>query len=249
MELLPGAESWSHMSSGGRGALCLHGFTGNPNSMRGVAGAFAEAGFHVELPRLPGHGTTIEDMLTTGWADWTGEVEAAYRRLSERAEHIVVCGLSMGGSLTLHAALNHPEVRGIVCVNPAVHSQPDEVLDMVRGMMEEGTIVMPGIGSDIADPDVTEEAYEGTPLPPLLSLMAGLAGQSGRYGELMMPLLLITSEQDHVVEPEQSRTLADAYGGYVDHVWLTRSFHVATLDYDAPDIRERAVAFGEKVCS
>ena len=49
----------------------LHGFTGNPSSMRGVAEALAAAGYHVELPLLPGHGTTIDDMLTTGWADWT----------------------------------------------------------------------------------------------------------------------------------------------------------------------------------
>ena len=60
----------------------LHGFTGNPSSMRGLAEAFAAAGFHVEMPRLPGHGTTVDEMLTTAWADWTATVEAAYQRLS-----------------------------------------------------------------------------------------------------------------------------------------------------------------------
>ena len=66
------------------GALVLHGFTGNPSSMRGLAETLAAEGLHVELPRLPGHGTTIEDMLTTGWADWTAEVESAYQRLAAR---------------------------------------------------------------------------------------------------------------------------------------------------------------------
>ena len=81
--VLPGAEAWS--PRGARqvrrppaGFLALHGFTGNPSSMRGFAEAVAGAGYHVELPRLPGHGTTIEDMLTTGWADWVAEAEAAY---------------------------------------------------------------------------------------------------------------------------------------------------------------------------
>ena len=249
MELLPGAASWSHLTEGRRGALCLHGFTGNPNSMRAVAEAFAAAGYHVELPRLPGHGTNIDDMLQTTWVDWSGAAEAAYQRLAERADHIVVCGLSMGGSLTLHVALRHNDIRGLVCVNPAVQSQPDEVLNMVRGMIDEGTITMPGIGSDIADPESSETAYEGTPLPPLMSLMSGLAGQEQRYGELHMPLLLMTSEQDHVVDPDQSRYLAGAYGGEVEHVWMTRSYHVATLDYDAADIRERAVAFADRLCS
>ena len=42
--LLPGAEPWSH-DAGPVGALCLHGFTGNPGAMRPVAEAFAAAGF------------------------------------------------------------------------------------------------------------------------------------------------------------------------------------------------------------
>ena len=81
--VLPGAEPWSHTApdptdGAAPGALVLHGFTGNPSSMRPLAEAFAGAGFHVELPRLPGHGTSIEDMQATGWADWTGEVDASY---------------------------------------------------------------------------------------------------------------------------------------------------------------------------
>ena len=51
--VLPGAEPFS--SPGGpHGALVLHGFTGCPQSMRGLAEAFAAAGFAVELPRLRG---------------------------------------------------------------------------------------------------------------------------------------------------------------------------------------------------
>ena len=46
---------------------------------------------------------------------------------------------------------------------------------------EEGNAVMPGIGSDIADPDVAEIAYEGTPLLALLSLQNdGLATMADR---------------------------------------------------------------------
>jgi carboxylesterase len=85
--ILAGAEPWSHTARdpSAAGFLALHGFTGNPSSVRGLAKAAAAAGFHVDLPRLPGHGTTVEEMLTTGWADWTGEVEAAYQRLADRS--------------------------------------------------------------------------------------------------------------------------------------------------------------------
>jgi carboxylesterase len=114
-------------------------------------------------------------------------------------------------------------------------------------MLDEGTEVMPGIGSDIADPDVTESAYEGTPVRPLLSLMDGLGGLVPGYPTMSMPLLLLTAPQDHVVEPVQSDALAAAYGGPIERVTLERSYHVATLDYDKDLIFERAVAFGQKV--
>ena len=247
LQLLPGAEPWS--AEGGRaGALCLHGFTGNPTSMRGLAEAFAAAGFTVELPRLPGHGTTVEDMKTTDWADWTAEVEAAYQRLAARTDKVVVSGLSMGGSLTLWTALQHPEVAGIVCINPATKPQPAELMEMLHGMVDEGTDTMPGIGADIADPDATESAYEQTPLRPLISLVEdGLASLSERYSEITCPLLLLTSPQDHVVEPSNGDFLAETFGGPVERISLERSYHVATLDFDKDVIFEAAVAFGRKV--
>jgi carboxylesterase len=247
LQLLPGAEPWS-VDGGPAGALCLHGFTGNPTSMRGVAEAFAAAGFSVELPRLPGHGTTVEDMKTTNWADWTAEVEAAYQRLAARTDRVVVSGLSMGGSLALWTALAHPEVAGIVCINPATKPQPPELMEMLHGMVAEGTDVMPGIGADIADPDATESAYDQTPLRPLLSLVEdGLAPMRDRYGEITCPLLLLTSPQDHVVEPSNGDFLAETFGGPVERISLDRSYHVATLDYDKDVIFEAAVAFGRKV--
>jgi len=247
-ELLPGAEPWS-AAGGAAGALCLHGFTGSPASMRPVALALAAAGFTVELPRLPGHGTTVDDMITTGWADWTAAAESAYQDLAARSERIVVAGLSMGGSLTLWLAARHPEIAGIVCINPAVVPAQPEVLDMVRGMLAEGEDRLPGGDPDIADPNAVGTSYAQTPLAPLLSLMEGLAGLHADLGRITSPLLLMTSPNDHVVPPTDSDALAAAVSGPVERVTLERSYHVATLDYDGELVAEHAVAFARKVTS
>ncbi|MEI2707245.1 MAG: alpha/beta fold hydrolase [Ilumatobacteraceae bacterium] len=246
--ILPGAEPMSHVSSGTAGALVLHGFTGNPSSMRGVADAFAAAGFHVELPRLPGHGTVVEEMLPTRWADWLGEAEAALARLRERAEQVVVVGLSMGGTLTLTLGANHPDLAGLICVNPAAQPQPDEVVAMVTDFIDQGMEVMPGIGSDIADPDTKEIAYDSTPLRALPSLAQdGLAPLAQRYPQMRIPLPVMTSPQDHVVDPGQSEFLAASYAGPVERISLERSYHVATQDYDKDLIVESAVEFARRV--
>ncbi len=248
-DILPGADAWSTDGAGpgSPGALCIHGFTGNPTSMRPVAEAFAAAGFAVELPRLPGHGTTIDDMLTTSWDDWSAEAEAAYQRIAARASKVVVAGLSMGGTLTVWLAENHPEIAGIVAINAAVAPQAPEIVEMVKGMVDEGQTLMPGIGSDIAKPGVIESAYDGTPLKPLLSLIDAAEGVSERLGDVTCAVLIMTSPNDHVVDPTASDLLAEKVSGPVERVSLERSFHVATVDYDAELIQERAVEFGKKV--
>jgi carboxylesterase len=238
----------SHEGTTRVGVLVVHGFTGNPTSMRGLAEAMAALGHHVEMPRLPGHGTTIEDMLDTTWADWSGEVAAAHGRLAERTDTIVVMGLSMGGALTLWSGFHLSGIAGLVCVNPATKPAPAEVVEMVDELVSDGVELAPAVGGDIADPDAVEVAYEGSPLRAALSMWRdGLAPIADRYAELTMPLLLITSRQDHVVEPADSEHLATTYGGDVEHIWLDRSYHVATQDYDAADIERRAGEFVARV--
>jgi len=242
--VLPGAEPMSHEGTTRTGVLVHHGSTGNPSPTRGIADAMAAAGHHVEMPRLPGHGTTIEDMVPTGWSDWTREVVKAHGRLADRVHSIVVVGLSMGGALTLWSGLHLDGIVGLVCVNPATTPQGADVIEMLQDLVADGLEVAPAIGGDIADPDVEESSYDGAPLRALLSFMnEGLVPMTERYGELHVPLLLFTSRQDHVVEPSNSEHLAATYGGPVDHVWLDRSFHVATQDYDRDDIIRRVGVF------
>jgi carboxylesterase len=246
--IIPGAEPWAHVGTSNSGALVLHGFTGNPSSVRGVAGALAAVGFHVELPRLSGHGTVVDDLVPTRWADWLADAEAAYQRLAQRTANIVVVGLSMGGSLTLRLGADHPEIAGLVCINPAAEPQPAELIHMLGMMVDGGTAVIPGIGSDIADPDSNETAYDGTPVEALLSLLVdGVEPNSTCYPQMKMPLLLMHSPQDHVVDPTQAEYLAARYGGPVERVSLDRSFHVATQDYDKELIVESTIEFATRV--
>jgi carboxylesterase len=229
------------------GALVIHGFTGAPSSVQSLADAFHQAGFEVSMPLLPGHGTQVADMVPTRWVDWSAAVDEAYNDLAARCSKVVVAGLSMGGTLTLWTALRHPEVAAAICVNPAAQAQSAEVIAMLDDLLSQGVERMPAIGSDIAMPDVVEDAYPETPVAPLRSLLLdGVAPLEPRYGAARVPLLLCTSRQDHVVDPAQSDFLAERWGATVERLWLDRSFHVATQDHDAALIAENAVAFARR---
>ena len=95
MPLLPGAEPFTH-HGGATGVLLCHGFTGSPQSLRPWAEYLAEAGLSVWLPRLPGHGTTWQEMARTRWEDWYAEVDRAFDELRAKSDEIFVMGLSMG---------------------------------------------------------------------------------------------------------------------------------------------------------
>ena len=238
--VLPGAEpqSWP---GGPNGALVIHGFTGSPQSMRGLAEAFAVAGFTTELPLLPGHGTSIDDMLPTRWADWSAAAEAAYVDLAARCERVVVAGLSMGGTLAIWLAARHPEVAGLVTVNAAAMPQP-EIAQLLAPMIEAGEEAFDAIGNDVANGTV-ELAYDRTPIAALASLTAALDDLQPLLPQVRCPTLVMSSPEDHVVPPASSDHLAASVAGPVERVTLARSYHVATLDHDAELIEREAVAF------
>lgn len=246
--VMPGCEPLSHVAGSATGVLVVHGFTGTPFSVRGVADVMIDAGHDVEVPRLPGHGTHVDDLVTRSWADWAAAVADARRTLAERVERVVVVGQSMGATLALWLALSEPGVDGIVCINPVTRPRSPEELGLIDELIEDGLVIVPGDGSDIADPEGHDITYDGTPLVPVRSFLCdGVAPISGRFGELRAPLLLFTSRQDHVVPPADSEHLAATYGGPVEHVWLERSFHVATRDLDRELVGSAAASFVAEV--
>lgn len=228
--------------NGPTGVLVLHGFTGSPQSMRPLALRFAEDGHSVELPRLPGHGTKIEDLVPTRFDDWYRAASDAYAELAGRTERVVVVGLSMGGTLaTLLAIENEP--AGMIVINPQVTPPAEAVVDVVRGLVEEGVVTIPAIGGDIAKEGVEELAYAATPVAALMSFIERCQTLPDQLSRITCPVLIFTSPEDHVVDPSSSDALAAGVSGPVERVTLEKSYHVATLDHDAKLIQDRSSAF------
>jgi len=243
VSVLEGAEEFSHHGAAAVGVLFCHGFTGTPQSLRSWAGEVAAAGYHVELPRLPGHGTTWQEMNRTGWQDWYATVDAALARLRERCGTVFVAGLSMGGCLALRLAEEHGDrIDGLVLVNPFVRmSDPKlRLLPVLRRL----TGSVRGISSDIKKPETLELAYDRTPLHALASLLLMSAGVVQNLDTVTQPVLLLRSVTDHVVPADNGPLILDRISSTdVTQVLLEDSYHVATLDHDADRIVKESLAF------
>jgi carboxylesterase len=238
-ELLPGNRRI--------GVLLSHGFTGSPFSMRPWAEFLAREGYAVEVPRLPGHGTSWQDMNTTTYDDWYGEVSRTLDKLVAENDQVFVAGLSMGGGLALRLAAERPgDVAGLLLVNPAVNSGSLKLLPVP--FLKHLVPGMPTIGNDIKKPSIDEYAYPKVPLKALHSMMRGWKPLRRDLHKVTAPILMFRSTIDHVVDPSSGRIiLASVSSKDVTERLLENSFHVATLDYDAQAIFEESLKFLQTV--
>ena len=230
------------------GVLLSHGFTGSPASVVPWGRYLAEQGYAVSVPLLPGHGTSWQEMTRTTFADYYAALEAAFETLRARTDAVVVGGLSMGGCLALWLAANRPDdVAGLVLVNPAVASTNKQLLALP--LLKHVLKAVPAIGNDIKKPGVDEHAYDKTPLRPLATMVSAWKQVRADLPKVRAPLLLFRSAEDHLVDPSSARIILGTVSSReATETVLTDSYHVATLDNDAPVIFEESAAFVRRVC-
>jgi carboxylesterase len=242
MPVMPGAEAFSHRG-GPTGVLLCHGFTGSPQSLRPWAEYLAGAGLSVSLPRLPGHGTTWQEMARTRWEDWFAEADRAFEELRGWSEEIFVMGLSMGGCLALRLAeLHGPAVSGLVVVNPSVTA--DTRLIALAPVLKLVVPSLKGIASDIKKENVSELGYDRVPVRAVATLPGLWRTTRDHLGDLSQPVLVYRSTTDHVVGPASLEVLRAALpAGQLDVRELRNSYHVATLDNDAEVIFTGSLEF------
>jgi carboxylesterase len=242
--VLPGAEPFAFPGSTGAdgrtGVLLVHGFTGTPMSMRAWGEHLAAGGFAVRCPLLPGHGTRWQDCNEVDEDAWVAAALQALDALTAECDSVFVAGLSMGGTVAIRLAELRPDVAGLVVVNPSLLTRRLDarllpVLARVTGSWAP-------IGSDIKKPGTVELAYDRLPLRGMMSLRRLWRTTRAELHRVTAPVLAFTSVEDHVVEPESTDVLLDGVSSEdVTQVRLEDSYHVATLDNDAPLIFERTV--------
>ncbi|MBO0845436.1 MAG: alpha/beta fold hydrolase [Nocardioides sp.] len=235
--------------TGGRpvGVLLVHGYTGSPASMRPWAQALADRGYAVEVPLLPGHGTRWQDLNRVSWTEWYAEAEAAFDRLHQSCDAVVVGGLSMGGSVALRLAEEHgDQVAGVVLVNPFVSSTRKELVALP--VLKHVVPSLRGVVNDIKKPGQDEHGYQRLPLKGLAAVTEMWKVVVPELGRVTQPLLYFRSTDDHVIDPSSSPTVLTGVGSAdVDERLLDNSYHVATLDHDAERIFEESAEFIARV--
>ena len=111
-------------------------------------------------------------------------------------------------------------------------------------------VLQPGrasVGDDIKKPDVTEWGYDVLPTKGVVQLNKMLKETRANLHKVKAPTLLFHSVDDHVLPITNSNIIMseiDSISG--QRIELTNSYHVATLDFDAPLIFANSLAHVEQ---
>lgn len=239
---MEGADEFA-LGSGPVGALLVHGFTGSPQGLRGLGDYLAGRGLAVVGIRLPGHGTTWQDLNRYRFGHWVEAVEAGYERITSESEQVFVVGLSFGAALALEFSARRPEdVAGIVTLAGFVRTRDPR--RFLAPVIRRLTRSVPGVGNDIADPGGREIAYERFPTAAGASMLAFLRRARRALPNVRQPIMVLHGRNDHTVHPDNAELIFRTVGSTDKQlVWCERSRHVITLDYDRDEVLERTFGF------
>ncbi|HLQ83988.1 MAG TPA: alpha/beta fold hydrolase [Pseudogracilibacillus sp.] len=240
-QIQKGAEAF-YFPGNKTGVLVIHGFTGTTQSMYDYGESLAEAGYTVLGPRLTGHGTFPEQMEMASYLDWIKDVEAGLEKLMEMCDEIYIAGLSMGGTLALYLGERYPDLAGIILVNAAI--ELPKMTEYYEAKKDKSERFIPGIGSDIKKEDITELAYDKTPIKSMGDIIELMKLVKMNLTKITMPILIFSSNVDHVVPPENSRSIYNQVSSkQKKFIELKNSYHVATLDNDKDLIYSKTIEF------
>jgi carboxylesterase len=224
-------------------ALLIHGFTGSPPEMRPLGDYLSVSGITVSAPLLPGHGTTVEDLIQTRWEDWYGEVELAFRALKRSHDRVFAAGLSLGSLLALHLAARE-EVAGVAALSPAL-----TVRDWRTALVRWGRHLVKTVPKD-PDPahsDLTDKeafkrfwSYDEYPVAGAYQLQRLQKVVRAELQSIRAPALVAYSTRDMAIHPQSGPTLYRELGSEdKDELVLHNSGHGIVLDVESPVVFER----------
>jgi carboxylesterase len=223
----------------------VHGFTGSPASMRPMGTWFAEQDLSVIGVRLPGHGTSVEDLRHRSWTEWYSEVDGALTELRARCATAVVLGQSMAASLAVHLAASRPgEVDGLVLPSPYLFDARHALIPIGRRFLR----TLKGFNrGDIKKPGQDELAYDRLPVPGIVTMAALMKIARTELPEVRAPALVFEPGKDHTIPASNPRRVVEALGSARrELIRCPDSYHVITLDNDAPMVREQVLTFARE---
>lgn len=223
------------------GVILIHGFTATPKSFGELPEILKKQNFCISTPALPGHCTNWENLINTNYEEWIECVKNEYLNLKDRVDNIYVIGLSMGGILaSIISESGQPEIKRAVLIStpfiPKFHEK------MGYHALKPFLKKVKGIGGDIKKPGVVEKTYDYVPVAAVGELIKLMKLGKNLLNKINIPVLAFYSKNDHIIS-KKNWAIVKKNIRNLEFNLLENSYHVSTLDNDAPLIYEKIIEF------
>ena len=245
-EIMPGANPFFYKKSK-VGCLLCHGYTGTPDEVHNIGKYLAGKGITTIAPLLPGHGTTIEELLTKTADDWYAEYCYAFNWLEEHCEEFFVCGHSMGGALTLRFAIEH-KVNGIITLaTPTKLRFIHRAFLAIAAPIFKNAVHKKNKKEKISQEKHTILCYDGYPIAPANSLRKLLKYNLTRLVSISAPLLILQGSLVDKWLLKSAKTIFESVSSKdKELVFLENSSHSLTHESEKEKINELIYEFIRK---
>lgn len=233
---MTGAEPIYH-DGGDMGIIFFHGFTGSPYEGKDFTAYFAEKGYTIWVPLLPGHGTKPADLLKTKWEDWYSHAENCFLELKQNCKKIILAGQSMGGSLALCLAARY-SVDAIITLAAAVFLKDWrlKLLPIAKKLLH---YQYKSRGPDISVKEIKKNnaSYHKYPINSIEEFLKLLEYTKKNLELVKSPLLLFHSIKDHTVTYKNMDFIFNHVSSEIKKkISLQNSHHIISLDQEKTTI-------------
>jgi carboxylesterase len=202
-----------HPASGDAALLLVHGFSATPREMRALGDFLAQAGFTVLGVRLPGHGTTPEDLAGTSFQQWLQTVTEGFTLLVAQGKRVYGIGQSTGALLLLYLARQLP-LAGLVLFSPFLRLR--HPLAPMAALLRH----FHPFQKCRVDPALATHYYDRRPLVAIDQIIRLLRQLRRVLPEISTPVLLLSSAGDQTADPNSAIELFRGLGGHPRQMYL-----------------------------
>lgn len=234
------------------GIVLVHSYLSVPEEVKMLALWLRRKGYWVYAPRLPGHGTSPEDLAARKYQEWLDSVERGYAIMDGICDRVIVGGVAVGGSLALSLASRIKEVAGVFAICPprtlkdySTKFMPtldvwDRMLNRLKGEGEQQFLDFTYGNSHVN--------YGKNPVAGVHQVGEFLDSMKKNYGAISQPALIIQADENPVVDPAGAQTIYEKLGSREkEYCLLSFNRHVLVEGEDSNRVHRRISDFIEMI--
>lgn len=227
---------------GSRAVLLLHGFTGNSADVHMLGRFLQKNGYTTMAPHYKGHGTSPEELIHTGPADWWADVQNAYQSLQEQGyEEIAVAGLSLGGVFSLKLGYTAP-LKGIVTMCAPMSMRTTE--KMFEGVLKYAYDFGRAHAYTEDEQKALQQHLKEQGMPSLQELRRLIIQVREQVDEIYAPIFVAQASKDEVIDIHSAQYIYDTVESNDKTIkWYEHSGHVITLDQERKELQQDILDF------